>query len=242
MRPGRTRYGGRSDVLGADGHVERLAERHHRCAPARLSFRAGGAGGFLDVASRLESCDLRRSCHNLYGVARLRDGVSIEAASANVAAIASQLEQQYPDSNRGQGSAIVPLADVIVGAFGRASRADCGGWTAAAPRGRQRRESVAGQVGKPAPRNRGSDSARRVVRPRPELSSSPRALCWLRRRQSLATVLAYCDHGPLTKMIPANIAARMPYLQDLGANLRVAAFRRCDCRWSPSFFWPAPRH
>ena len=55
-------------------------------------------------------------CHNLYGVARLADGVSVETGRcANVKAIASQLEQQYPDSNRGQGATVVALTEVIVG-------------------------------------------------------------------------------------------------------------------------------
>jgi ABC-type lipoprotein release transport system permease subunit len=45
----------------------------------------------------------------------LKENVSIDEASAHVAAIAAELERQYPDSNRGQGAAIVPLSDVIVG-------------------------------------------------------------------------------------------------------------------------------
>jgi predicted permease len=60
-------------------------------------------------------CELRRSCHNLFGVARLKSGTSLHAASENVKAIAAALEQQYPDSNRGQGSALALLSDVIVG-------------------------------------------------------------------------------------------------------------------------------
>src|SRR5262249_19150104 len=58
---------------------------------------------------------LRRSCHNLYGVARLIDGISVGAALANVTAIAKQLEAQYPDTNRDQGAAVAPLTEVIVG-------------------------------------------------------------------------------------------------------------------------------
>ena len=36
-------------------------------------------------------------------------------ALAEMKGIAAQLERQYPDSNRGQGASVVPLADVIVG-------------------------------------------------------------------------------------------------------------------------------
>ena len=62
-----------------------------------------------------KGCDSRRSCHNLYGVARLADGATIAGAAANMKSIASALEQQYPDSNRGQGSTVAGLGEVIVG-------------------------------------------------------------------------------------------------------------------------------
>ena len=39
------------------------------------------------------------------------------AALANLTAIAKQLEQQYPDSNRGQGASVIPLSEAIVGRF-----------------------------------------------------------------------------------------------------------------------------
>src|SRR5262249_7566702 len=61
------------------------------------------------------SCETSRGCHDLYGVARLKDGVSFNAALTDVTLIAQQLEQQYPDSNRGQGAALSPLTQVIVG-------------------------------------------------------------------------------------------------------------------------------
>jgi macrolide transport system ATP-binding/permease protein len=53
-------------------------------------------------ASAANGCDLRRSCHELVDVARLKDGVSF----ADTKAIAGQLERQYPDSNRGQGALV----------------------------------------------------------------------------------------------------------------------------------------
>ena len=57
----------------------------------------------------------RRSCHYLNGVARLKDGVAIETALADLTRIAKDLEAQYPDSNRNQGATVAPLSEVIVG-------------------------------------------------------------------------------------------------------------------------------
>ena len=60
-------------------------------------------------------CDLRRSCHYLNGLARLKDGVSEDAALADLTRIAKDLEAQYPDSNRNQGATVATLSEYIVG-------------------------------------------------------------------------------------------------------------------------------
>src|SRR6202012_4386499 len=60
-------------------------------------------------------CDLRRSCHGMYGVGRLKDGVTVAQAQDAMSAIAKQLERMYPGSNHGQGAAILSLAEAIVG-------------------------------------------------------------------------------------------------------------------------------
>jgi predicted permease len=60
-------------------------------------------------------CEQRRSCHNLDGIGRLRDGVSAHRALEELGAIAAQLEKQYPDSNKGQGASVMSLAELIVG-------------------------------------------------------------------------------------------------------------------------------
>src|SRR5262249_16449180 len=59
--------------------------------------------------------DERRSCHYLKGIGRLKEGVSIAAALADVTRIAKDLEAQYPDSNRNQGATVASLSAVIVG-------------------------------------------------------------------------------------------------------------------------------
>src|SRR6185369_3915515 len=46
---------------------------------------------------------------------RLKDGLTIEMALADVTQIAKNLEAQYPDSNRNQGAMVAPLSEVIVG-------------------------------------------------------------------------------------------------------------------------------
>jgi len=50
----------------------------------------------------------------LIGIGRLKDGVSVDLARANMKAIARQLELQYPESNRGQGAFVESLSEVTV--------------------------------------------------------------------------------------------------------------------------------
>ncbi|MGI9073155.1 MAG: hypothetical protein ACR2JB_18020 [Bryobacteraceae bacterium] len=61
--------------------------------------------------------ETRGSCHNLDGIARLKDGASVNSALADMRAIAKRLEQQYPDSNRVQGASVIPLSEAIAGDF-----------------------------------------------------------------------------------------------------------------------------
>ena len=56
-----------------------------------------------------------RSAHNYQVIARLRQGVSREAAAAEMTTIARRLEAEYPASNSGKLVEVVPLQELIVG-------------------------------------------------------------------------------------------------------------------------------
>jgi len=57
----------------------------------------------------------QRDSHFLEVVARLRDGVTVEHARAEMAGIAKQLEHEYPDSNTRVGTVVIPLHDQFAG-------------------------------------------------------------------------------------------------------------------------------
>jgi hypothetical protein len=83
--------------------------------PREFNFAPVEPVEFWDTIDPASSCLKRRICHNLFGVARLKDGVTVAAALDDVTRLARQLEKQYPDSNEGQGAAVFPLTEVIVG-------------------------------------------------------------------------------------------------------------------------------
>jgi putative ABC transport system permease protein len=57
----------------------------------------------------------RRGAHFLQVVARMRPGVTLEQARAEMSTIAARLQQQYPEQNTDLGAAVVPLHEQLVG-------------------------------------------------------------------------------------------------------------------------------
>jgi predicted permease len=109
------RYGGKRDVVGQAVALDGDPFTIIGVLPREFHFAPVGQPEFWLAYQPQGQCDKRRSCHGMYGVARLKDGVTLQAALANVAAIAAQLEKEYPDSNRGQGANVAPLAEGIIG-------------------------------------------------------------------------------------------------------------------------------
>jgi predicted permease len=57
----------------------------------------------------------QRGSHSLLGIARLKPGVSVAQANAELHTIAAVLEKKYPDTNTKFGAGLQPLRDEIVG-------------------------------------------------------------------------------------------------------------------------------
>jgi putative ABC transport system permease protein len=60
-----------------------------------------------------------RSGHNYRVVGRLKDGVTVAQAQAEMIGIAKSLEATYPATNEGKSARVVPLKDLLVGESGR---------------------------------------------------------------------------------------------------------------------------
>lgn len=54
-----------------------------------------------------------RGVHNVYVLARLKDGITLQQAQSAMTVISRRLEQQYPD-NKGRGALVEPLLDSMV--------------------------------------------------------------------------------------------------------------------------------
>ena len=108
------RFGGRKDVTGETVALSGIPYAIVGVLPEDFQFALRGNVEFWTTLHASDQCALRRSCHNLNGIGRLKDGVSVEMARAEMKTIARQLELKYPKENRDQGASVLPLSGVIV--------------------------------------------------------------------------------------------------------------------------------
>jgi predicted permease len=109
------RFGGRKNVIGQIVTLDGVAHTIIGVLPRNFQFAPVGDSQFWTTLHASGFCELRRACHNLNGIGRLKDGVSVETALANMQSVAQQLARQYPDTNRDQSARVVPLSEVIIG-------------------------------------------------------------------------------------------------------------------------------
>jgi predicted permease len=109
------RFGGRRDLIGQSISLTGEAYTVVGVLPRNFAFAPRGSAELWVPLLDKNGCEKRRSCHNLDGVGRLRNGVTVESASADLKTIAAQLALQYPGSNKGQSASVLPLSEVVVG-------------------------------------------------------------------------------------------------------------------------------
>jgi len=83
--------------------------------PREFHFAPLGEADFWTALNEPNSCEQRRGCHNLFGVARLKDGVSFSAADAEMRTLAARFASQYPNSNRDMSALAIPLSEAVIG-------------------------------------------------------------------------------------------------------------------------------
>jgi macrolide transport system ATP-binding/permease protein len=218
------RYGGKRDVLGQTVTLNGVPHTVIGMLPREFHFAPAEPAEFWTALHAASECDLRRSCHNLYGVARLDDGVSIQTALANMKSIAQQLERQYPDSNRDQGAAVAPLTESIVGDIRPILLVLLSGAglllliasvnvaSLLLVRSECRRREIAVRSALGAGRSR---LIRQFV---------TEGLVLVAAGSVLGVVSASWAMQLLARLIPADMIARMSFLNDLDLNVRVIAF------------------
>ena len=109
------RFGGNSRIVGQPITLSNLAYTIIGVLPQDFHFAPLGKVDFWAALNEPNDCDKRRACHGLFGLARLKDGASLQTAIAGLKTQASRLANQYPDSNHGLSATATTLAEAVIG-------------------------------------------------------------------------------------------------------------------------------
>jgi putative ABC transport system permease protein len=113
----KSRFGAARDVVGRTLTLDGQPYDIVGVMPARFSNRAWAATA-RDIWVPLAYTDQQKAVrdnHNDQVIARLRPGVSIAQADADMDAISKRLEAEYPQENAGWGATVISLRELIVG-------------------------------------------------------------------------------------------------------------------------------
>jgi putative ABC transport system permease protein len=106
-------FGGAKDAVGKE--LDLNGEKYTLVGVMPAWLRAA-AGADIYVPMDMSPKNIGpRMQHQYRAIGRMKPGVSVAAARAELKAIAKRLEKQYPDSNSKVGAEVIPLKDVIVG-------------------------------------------------------------------------------------------------------------------------------
>lgn len=166
----------------------------------------------------------RRGMHGTNVIARLRDGVSLEQARAEMNVIGRRIARDHPDSHAGSGIILIPLLEEMLGpvkpiltalliAVGFVLLIACSnvaGLTLARTSARSREIAIRAALGA---------GRFRVIR---QLLTESLLVATLGGVAGL--LIAYWGVDILVALIPREQAMSMPYLDHLGLDLRVLGF------------------
>ena len=234
------RYGGRREVIGETVQLSDVGYTIVGVLPENFQFAPAGDSEFWTPYHPDDQCAKRRSCHNLYGVGRLKDGVSLESARAEMAGIARQLELQYPVDNRGQGASVELLSKVIVanvraillvllGGAGLLLLIACTNVSSlllVRSESRKREIAVRGALGASRPR---------IIR-----QFATEGFVLMAAGTGLGLLGASGAMRILLHMISKDMLAGLPYLNGIGINLHVFVFAAALAIVAASLFSLAP--
>jgi predicted permease len=115
----RNRFGGNPQALGKSLTLNGIGYSIVGVLPRGFHF---GQDDKVDVYAPLGQGDPLmldpRGAPAILSIGRLKSGVSIAQAQAEMSTIQAHLEQLYPDANRGLGAEVIPLKQVMIGDVG----------------------------------------------------------------------------------------------------------------------------
>ena len=112
-----SRFGGAANVLGRSFVLNGQPHVVIGVLAPDVYMPIGASDVWLPISSIPWQGTFDRGNQNVLAVARLRPGISVEAARHDLNTIMADLAREYPATNTGVGAAVIPLRDQIVGAL-----------------------------------------------------------------------------------------------------------------------------
>jgi macrolide transport system ATP-binding/permease protein len=217
----RNRFGANSNILGTTVKLDGDLSLVIGVLPRGFYFPPAGPAGFWKTIHGF--CADLRTCYPYYGIARLKDGVSVQTAATDLTAIARQIAVSFPLSNRDRSANVLPFTDAVLGSIrptlltlltGAAALALIGfmnvtGLLLVRAEGRRREIAVRKALG--ASRNR-------LLR-----QFAVEGLLIAGSGGLLGLTLATLSLKSIASLIPTDFIDSMPYLQGLHGNGHVVA-------------------
>lgn len=111
----KTHFGGRAEALGKT--LELNSNPHAIVGVMPAWFRGpGNADLWVPQDMSLETLG-RRGSHSWRAIGRIKAGVTLEQARADLRTIAERLEKQFPNTNRNVDAVVIPIREWLVGGF-----------------------------------------------------------------------------------------------------------------------------
>jgi macrolide transport system ATP-binding/permease protein len=221
------RFGSRAEIVGQSIILDGTAYTVIGVLPREFEFGPRANAEFFVPLLDKNQCEQRRSCHNLFGIGRLRDGVTSQTALNEMKAIAAQLEIQYPGSNKGQGAVVQPLSEIITGPMKPIM------FTLLAASGLLLLIASVNVASLLLVR---SESRRREIAVRGALGATPARISRQFVTEAILLGTLGCAAGilvangtmkGLTSLIPKTMAQFLPFLQRVGIHWREASYSLC---------------
>ena len=234
------RFGGKPEIVGQQLTLNETPYTVVGVLPQNFHFAPVENAEVWTTLHPAGFCDERRSCHYLKGVARLKDGVTQAAAFADITRIAKDLEAHYPDSNRNQGATAAPLSEVIVGDVKPILLLLLGGVGLLL---------LIACINVASLLLVRSETRRRELAVRRALGATRARLIRQFVIEGLVIVVIGTTAGLLSShwtmqilagLIPKDMMAGMPYLNDLALNRRVLTFALAVAAFAAAFFSLTP--
>lgn len=218
------RFAAKPDVLGRTINLNGNLYTVIGVLPRDFHFAPARAAEFWVPLGGDSNCSKQRGCHNFYGIGRMKEGIALPTALADMKSIALQLEKLYPDTNHNRGANVLALTDVILGDIrpilivllaGAAlllliACVNVASLLLVRSEGRRSEIALRGALGA---------SRQRLIR-----QFITEGVLLVLAASSIGIALAFVIMNLLLRLVPTDRLMSMPYLAHIGLNAHVAVF------------------